>query len=96
MEHVFAFVHVPDLHQRLSPCFRMLVSAILRLLYSHLSKNVVYVIYMPRGTLHCKGQEPDFILYIYSYFEQECRKKCTRHSQNALWVVLSSLFFQEI
>ena len=26
--------------------------------------KTTYVIYMPRGTLLCKGQEPDFILYI--------------------------------
>ena len=37
MEHVVGFVNVPDC---LSPCFRKLVSAFLRLLYSHLSKNV--------------------------------------------------------
>ena len=40
MEHVVGFVNVPDLYHCLSPCFRKLVSAILRLLYSHLSKNV--------------------------------------------------------
>ena len=40
MEKVFAFVDVPDLYHCLSPCFRKLVSAFLRLLYSHLSKNV--------------------------------------------------------
>ena len=33
---------------------------------------------------------------IYSYFEKGCRKKCTRQSRKALWVVLSSLFFKEI
>ena len=32
----------------------------------------------------------------YSYFEKGCRKKCTRQSREALWVVLSSLFFREI
>ena len=32
----------------------------------------------------------------YSYFEKGCRKKCTRQSRKALWVVLSSLFFKEI
>ena len=40
MEHVFGFVNVPDLYHFLSPYFRKLVSAFLRLLYSHLSKNV--------------------------------------------------------
>ena len=40
MEQVFGFVNVPDLYQCLSPCFRKLDSAILPLLYSHLSKNV--------------------------------------------------------
>ena len=40
MEQVFGFVHVPDLYQRPVPCFRKLVYAILRLLYSHLSRNV--------------------------------------------------------
>ena len=30
---------------------------------------------------------------IYSYFEKVCRKKCTRQSCKALWVVLS-FFFQ--
>ena len=95
MEYVFGdFVHVPDWYQCLSPCFRKLVSAILLLLYSHLSKKVVCEIYMPRGTLLCKKQEPDFIiLYIYSYFEKGCRKKCTRQSRKVLWVVLRSLFF---
>ena len=33
---------------------------------------------------------------IYSYFEKGCREKCTRQSWKALWVVLSSLFFEEI
>ena len=33
---------------------------------------------------------------LYSYFEKGCRKKCTRQSWKALWVVLSSLFFREI
>ena len=33
---------------------------------------------------------------IYSYFEKDCRQKCTRQSRKALWVVLSSLFFKEI
>ena len=33
---------------------------------------------------------------LYSYFEKGCRKKCTRQSRKALWVVLSSLFFKEI
>ena len=33
---------------------------------------------------------------VYSYFEKGCRKKCTRQSRKALWVVLSSLFFKEI
>ena len=40
MEHVVGFVNVPDLYHCLSPCFRKLVSAILPLLYSHLSKKV--------------------------------------------------------
>ena len=39
MEKVFGFVHVPDLHHCPSPCFRKLVSAILRSLYTHLAKN---------------------------------------------------------
>ena len=34
--------------------------------------------------------------YVYSYFEKGCRKKCTRQSRKALWVVLSSLFFKEV
>ena len=33
---------------------------------------------------------------LYSYFEKGCRKKCTRQSWKALWVVLSSPFFREI
>ena len=33
---------------------------------------------------------------VYSYFEKGCRKKCTRRSRRALWVVLSALFFKEI
>ena len=33
---------------------------------------------------------------VYSYFEKGCRKKCSRQSRKALWVVLSSLFFKEI
>ena len=32
----------------------------------------------------------------YSYFEKGCRKKCTRQSWQALWVVLSSPFLREI
>ena len=35
-------------------------------------------------------------LIVYSYFEKRCRKKCTRQSRKALWVVWSSLFFREI
>ena len=34
--------------------------------------------------------------YTASYFEKGCRKKCTRQCRKALWVVLSSLFFEEI
>ena len=33
-------------------------------------------------------------LYIYNYFEKGCRKKCTRQSRKALWVVLSLLFLK--
>ena len=33
---------------------------------------------------------------IYSYFEEGCRKKCTRQSRMVLWVVFNSLFFKEI
>ena len=29
--------------------------------------------------------------FTYSYFEQGCRKKCTRQSRKVLWVVLSAL-----
>ena len=36
------------------------------------------------------------LLFIYSCFENGCRKKCTRQSRKVLWVVLSSLFFKEI
>ena len=32
----------------------------------------------------------------YSYFEKDCRKKCTRQARKVLWVVLNSLFFKEI
>ena len=32
---------------------------------------------------------------LYSYFEKGCRKKCTRQSRKALWVVLSLLFFKD-
>ena len=32
-----------------------------------------YLIYMPRGTLLCKRQEPDFILYIYNNTAQ-CKR----------------------
>ena len=32
--------------------------------------------------------------FDYSYFKKGCRKKCTRQSRKALWVVLSSLFFK--
>ena len=35
------------------------------------------------------------IYNLYSYFEKG-RKKCTRQSHRALWVVLSALFFKEI
>ena len=34
------------------------------------------------------------VVSIYSYFEKGCRGKCTRQSWKALWVVLSSFFFQ--
>ena len=33
---------------------------------------------------------------IYSCFEKGCRKKCTRQYRKELWVVLSSLIFEEI
>ena len=33
--------------------------------------------------------------WITSYFEKGCRKKCTRQSRKALWVVLSSLCFSK-
>ena len=32
---------------------------------------------------------------VYSYFEKDCQKKCTRQSRKVLWVVLSSLFFKK-
>ena len=32
---------------------------------------------------------------VYSYFEKGCRKKCTRQSRRALWMVLSALFFKQ-
>ena len=35
-------------------------------------------------------------LYVYSYFEKGCRKKCTRQSRKVLWVALRALFFKEI
>ena len=35
-------------------------------------------------------------VFIYSYFEKDCRKKCKRQSRKALWVVLSLLFFKDI
>ena len=44
MEQVFGFVHVPDLYQCPAPCFRKLVSAILRSPYSHLSKKRTWFI----------------------------------------------------
>ena len=44
--------------------------------------------YPKRGALH--------VFLVYSYFEQGCRKKCTRQSGKVLWVVLSPLFFKEI
>ena len=31
-------------------------------------------------------------IFVYSYFEKGCRKKCTRQSRKVLWMVLSSLF----
>ena len=34
--------------------------------------------------------------FLNSYFEEGCRKKCTRQSRKVLWVVLSSLFVEEI
>ena len=34
-------------------------------------------------------------VFVFSYFEKGCRKKCTRQSRKGLWVVLSSLFFEE-
>ena len=33
---------------------------------------------------------------VYSYFERDCRKKCTWQSRKVLWVVLDALFFKEI
>ena len=36
------------------------------------------------------------IYNLFSYFEKGCRKKCTRQSRRALWLVLSALFFREI
>ena len=45
-----------------------------------------------KGNLHFKWCE----LFVYSYFEKGCRKKCTRQTRKALWVDLNSLFFREI
>ena len=42
------------------------------------------------------GKQLIVYIYIYSYFEKGCRKKCTRQSRKALWVVLSLLFFKDI
>ena len=35
-------------------------------------------------------------IVVYSYFEKGCRKKYTRQSRKALWMVLSSLFVRQI
>ena len=37
-----------------------------------------------------------FYVFLYSYFENGCRKTWTRQSRKVLWVVLRSLFFTEI
>ena len=37
-----------------------------------------------------------FYVFLYSYFENGCRKTWTRQSRKVLWVVLRSLFFIEI
>ena len=34
--------------------------------------------------------------FRYSYYEEGCWIKCTRQPRNVSWVVLSSLFFNEI
>ena len=44
---------------------------------------------------HTTLQVPSCLL-VYSYFEKGCRMKCTRQTRKVLWVVLSSLFFEEI
>ena len=53
---------------------------------------------MPRP--HLLGRELNWpghfgAFWITSYFEKGCRKKCTRQSRKALWVVLSSLCFSK-
>ena len=40
--------------------------------------------------------EIHMLVYVYSYFEKGCRKKCTQQSRKVLWVVLNSLFFKEV
>ena len=35
------------------------------------------------------------VIYIYSYFEKHCWKKCTQQPWKVFWVVLSSWFFKK-
>ena len=59
---------------------------------THVAREGCNVIYITGG--------PDVICDVspneYSYFEKGCRKRCTRQSRKALWMVFSSLFFKEI
>ena len=58
----------------------------------HWHKYLELQLYSHIGNLELAGNK----LKLYSYFEKGCRKKYTRQSWKALWVVLSSLFFREI
>ena len=56
-------------------------------IYSRISANGLGFLLHPRWPLQ-RGST------VYSFFEKGCQEKCTRQSWKALWVVLSSLFFQ--
>ena len=57
-------------------------------------KTVCYVQSEKSGKVSCLVQL--CVPFIYSCFEKGCRKKCTQQSRKVLWVVLSSLFFNDI
>ena len=79
-------------------CYNMLVTNCIKKPWSDFILFIFIFVQHKSGEarVSCYCRVNCYCVHVYSYFEKGCRKKCTRQSRKALWVVLSSLFFKEI